>query len=188
MFSLNLKRILQTVGIQIGNNIESQIPDLPPELGGPAGGGWDNYATNGNFDGTAIEDVNAQMVVRTTQSDPSGSPTYSSFNTFANGTFKGRGFQFRATLQTSDPAQNMLLQQLGYTAEMSSRTEQSAVIASGGGAKAVTFSSPFFVGTSALGNLNNFSLKKGAKHNEMPSLEKFIRHKLFCLNKEINKV
>ena len=38
-----------------------------------------------------------------------------------------------------------------------------------------------------LGNLNNFSLKKGAKHNEMPSLEKFIRHKLFCLNKEINK-
>ena len=88
MFSLNLKRILQTIGIEIGNTIESQIPDLPPSLGGPAGGGWDNYATNGNFDGTAIEDVNAQMVVRTTQTDPSGSPTYSSFNTFTNGTFK----------------------------------------------------------------------------------------------------
>ena len=50
----------------------------------------------------------------------------------------------------------MNLQQAGYTATMPSRTEQSAVIASGAGAKAVTFTAPFFVGTSALGNLNNF--------------------------------
>ena len=50
----------------------------------------------------------------------------------------------------------MLLQQLGYTAQMPSRTEQSAVIASGLGAKNVTFTNAFFVGTSALGNLNNF--------------------------------
>ena len=39
---------------------------------------------------------------------------------------------------------------------MPSRTEQSAVIASGAGAKVVTFTAPFFVGTSVLGNLNNF--------------------------------
>ena len=71
----------------------------------------------------------------------------------ANGIFKGRGFQFRATLETADAAQNMNLQQLGYTATLPSRTEQSAVIASGAGAKAVTFTAPFFVGTSALGNL-----------------------------------
>ena len=50
----------------------------------------------------------------------------------------------------------MLIQQLGYSAEMPSRTEQSSVIASGAGAKAVTFTAPFFVGTSALGNLNSF--------------------------------
>ena len=36
------------------------------------------------------------MFVRTTQDDPnSGSPTYSAFQTFANGTYKGRGFQFK---------------------------------------------------------------------------------------------
>ena len=39
---------------------------------------------------------------------------------------------------------------------MLSRTEQSSVIASGAGAKAVTFTAPFFVGTSALGNQNSF--------------------------------
>ena len=73
-----------------------------------------------------------------------------------HGTFKGRGFQFRITLETSDIAQNMNLQQAGYFATMPSRTEQSSVIASGAGAKAVTFTAPFFVGTSGLGNLNNF--------------------------------
>ena len=50
----------------------------------------------------------------------------------------------------------MNLQQAGYTATMQSRTEQSSQITSGAGAKAVTFTAPFFVGTSALGNLNNF--------------------------------
>jgi len=109
-----------------------------------------------DWDGDAADEANAKLAVRTTTDDPSGSPTYTSFNDFANGTFKGRAFQFRVTLETSDPAQNMLLQQLGYSAEMPSRTEQSAVIASGAGAKAVTFTAPFFVGTSALGNLNNF--------------------------------
>jgi len=109
-----------------------------------------------DWDGDAADEANAKLAVRTTTDDPTGSPTYTDFNDFANGTFKARAFQFRVTLETSDPAQNMLLQQLGYSAEMPSRTEQSAVIASGAGAKAVTFTAPFFVGTSALGNLNNF--------------------------------
>jgi len=165
VFSLNLKRILQTIGIEIGNTIESQIPDLPPSLGGPAGGGWDNYATNGNFDGTAIEDVNAQMVVRTTQTNPSGSPTYSGFNTFANGTFKGRGFQFRLNLTSENTGHNINVIQAGFVASFESRTERSyqtggststAPQSSGTSAKTVTFKTPFFVGTSSLGGANAF--------------------------------
>ena len=38
-----------------------------------------------------------------------------------------------------------------------------------------------------LGNLNNFSIEDSVEHNKMPSLEKFIRHKLYCLNHEVNK-
>ena len=167
VFSLNLKRILQTIGIEIGNTIETQIPDLPPSLGGPAGGGWDNYATNGNFDGTAIEDVNAQMVVRTTQTDPSSSPTYSSFNTFANGTFKGRGFQFRLNLTSENTGHNINVIQAGFVASFESRTERSYVtggststapLQSGTSSSGldVTFAKPFFVGTSSLGGANAF--------------------------------
>ncbi len=111
-----------------------------------------NIDTWTDFDGATANDANAKIAVRTSTDMSS----YTDFNDFANGTFKGRGFQFRITLNTNDVAQNMNLQQAGYSATMPSRTEQSAVIASGAGAKAVTFTAPFFVGTSGLGNLNNF--------------------------------
>jgi len=140
-FSLVLKRHFQGVGFYTGDQFDNRT---------------DNIDTWTDFDGTVANDANAKIAVRTTVDNPSSSPTYSDFNDFANGTFKGRGFQFRITLDTADTAQNMNLQQAGYTATMPSRTEQSSVIASGAGAKAVTFTAPFFVGTSALGNLNSF--------------------------------
>jgi len=140
-FSLVLKRHFQGVGFYVGDEFDNRT---------------DNIDTWTDFDGTVANDANAKIAVRTTTDNPSGSPTYTSFNDFSNGVFKGRGFQFRITLETNDVAQNMNLQQAGYTATMPSRTEQSSVIASGAGAKAVTFTAPFFVGTSALGNLNSF--------------------------------
>ena len=140
-FSLVLKRHFQGVGFYVGDQFDNRT---------------DNIDTWTDFDGTIANDVNAKMAVRTTTDNPSSSPTYTSFNDFANGTFKGRGFQFRINIDTADTAQNMNLQQAGYTATMPSRTEQSSVIASGAGAKAVTFTAPFFVGTSGLGNLNSF--------------------------------
>jgi len=136
-FSLVLKRHFQSAGF------------YPSDLFDSKTGLVDTWPT---WDGDVADRVNARLAVRTSTDMSS----YSDFNDFANGTFKGRGFQFRATLETTDPAQNIVVQQLGYSAEMLSRTEQSSVIASGAGAKAVTFTHPFFVGTSALGNLNNF--------------------------------
>ena len=64
--------------------------------------------------------------------------------------------QFKITLESNDVAQNINLQQAGYLATLPSRTEHSSTIASGNGSKSVSFSAPFFVGTSGLGNLNNF--------------------------------
>ena len=136
-FSVTLKRHLQGVGFYAGDLFDNRT---------------DNIDTWTNFDGTEAPDANAKLSVRTSTDMSS----YSDFNDFVNGTFKGRGFQFRATLSTSDTAQNINLQQLGYSASLPSRTEQSAVISSGSAAKAVTFTHPFFVGTSALSNLNNF--------------------------------
>ena len=145
-FSLVLKRHFQGVGFYTGDQFDNRT---------------DNIDTWTDFDGTIANDVNARIGVRTTTANPASSTYQDSdfsgtFNDFANGTFKGRAFQFQITLDTADTAQNMNLQQAGYTASMPSRTEQSSVIASGAGAKVVTFTAPFFVGTSGLSNANNF--------------------------------
>ena len=141
MYSLDLKRHFLTEAFYPSDLFDS-IPDLD---------------ARGDFEGLTATEVNATMQVRVTQDNPNtGSPTYTAFQTFANGTYKGRGFQFKVNLTSDDPAQDIRVFQLGYTASMQRRTEQSAAtIASGAGAKAVTFQHPFFTGTSGLGGVNS---------------------------------
>ena len=80
----------------------------------------------------------------------------SQFNPFVNGTYVARGFKFRCEMDSDDPAQSIEIDQLGYTAELESRTETSlnnagastgGFIASGTSTKSVTFTS-FFTGQS----------------------------------------
>ena len=155
VFSLDLKRVIRSVGFVIGTDIETIIP---------SGSFWDDYAINGNFDGAAADEANCQIQVATSQT---ASGSFGAFNNFANGTFKGRRFKFKLVLETTNVSQNMNVQQAGYTAEFQSRTEQnyqtggststapqqSGTSSSG---KTVTFAAPFFVGTSSLGGANAF--------------------------------
>ena len=105
-----------------------------------------------NFDGTAAEKTNAALLVRTTNDNPSASPTYSSYNNFQSGTFRARAFDFKAELETTDGNENISISELGVDAFMQARTEQSTtLISSGAGAKNVSFAAPFFTGTSAIG-------------------------------------
>ena len=134
----------------------------------PAGSFWDDYAPNGDFDGPQINDTNAAISVSTTNDDPSSNTaTFTPFNDFANGTYKARGFKFRVTLTSEDPAHNLSIQQLGITADFESRTERNYVTGittsnlpqdSGTNANGldVTFANPFFVGTANLGGLRVF--------------------------------
>ena len=155
VFSLDLKRVIRSVGFVTGTDIETLIP---------SGSFWDNYALNGNFDGQAADEANCQIQVATSQT---ASGSFGSFNNFANGTFKGRRFKFKLLLETTNTAQNMNVQQAGYTAEFQSRTEQNYQTGSGtstapqqsgtsASGKTITFGSPFFVGTSGLGGANAF--------------------------------
>ena len=158
VFSLDLKRHFLTEGFYPSDLFDSRglIDDIT------------------DFDGLTATEVNAEMLVRVTQDDPSsGSPTYSEFQTFANGTYKGRGFQFRAKLTSNDTAQDIRVSQLGYTASLQRRTEQGNVIASGAGAKAVTFTNPFFVGTSSLLGANSNLPSVGINAQNMASGDYF---------------
>ena len=157
VFSLDLKRHFLTEGFYPSDLFDSRglIDDIT------------------DFDGLTATEVNAEMLVRVTQDNPSGSPTYTDFQTFANGTYKGRGFQFRAKLTSTDTAQDIRVSQLGYTASLQRRTEQGNVIASGAGAKAVTFTNPFFVGTSSLLGANSNLPSVGINAQNMASGDYF---------------
>ena len=109
-----------------------------------------------DFDGTEADAVNAKLYMRRTNDDPSGSPTYTGWQEIVAGTFVARAFQFKAELTSSDIAQNILIDQLGYETSFQRREEISQLTASGTSTKSITFDNAFFVGTSALGNLNNF--------------------------------
>ena len=158
VFSLDLKRVIRSIGFNIGQDIETLIP-------GPPGILWDDYAAlDNNFDGAAADEANCQIQVATSQS---ASGSFGAFNNFANGTFKGHRFKFKLILETTNTAQNMNVQQAGYSAEFQSRTEQNYQTGSGtstapqqsgtsSSGKTVTFAAPFFVGTSSLGGANAF--------------------------------
>ena len=150
VFSLDLKRVIRSIGFNDGTDIETIIP---------AGSFWDDYATDGNFDGPLADKVNVQIQVALSQT---ASGSFGAFNNFSNGTFKARRFKFKLLLETQSATQNMNVQQAGYTALFESRTErnyqtgggvstapQSSGTSSSG--KAVVFGSPFFTGTSVLG-------------------------------------
>lgn len=121
---------------------------------------WDDRTENidswEDIDGDVVDEVNAELYVRRTDDDPSGTPTYTDWQPLANGMLKARAFQFKVILTSNDTAQNVLVDELGYVAELQQRTEQSSTtIASGTSAKAVTFANAFFTGTSTLGGANS---------------------------------
>mgnify|MGYP003143564478 FL=1 len=127
-----------------------------------------------DFDGTTALDVNAEMQIAVTQDNPgSGSPTYTAFQTFANGTYKGRGFKFKANLVSNDIGQDIQVSQLGYTASLQRRTEQGNLTASGAGAKAITFTHPYFVGTSSILGANSNLPSIGINAQNMASGDYF---------------
>jgi len=159
VFSLDLKRVIRSIGFVIGTDIETLIP---------TGSFWDDYAaTSNNFDGSDADDANCQVLVATSQTS---SGSFGAFNNFANGTFKGHRFKFKLLLVSTNVTQNMNVQQAGYTAEFQSRTEQNYKTGGstssapqnnldGGGspnAKTIIFANSFFVGTSTLGGANAF--------------------------------
>jgi predicted phage tail protein len=159
-YSLDLKRFFVTRAYFPSNLMDSRTGEVDD---------WDDW------DGAAAAGVNAKLYLRSTSDDPSGTPTWSSWQEFVNGTFKGRGFQFKSELTSNDIAQNILIDELGYEATFQRRQEQSVgSIASGAGAKTVTFDKPFFTGTSALGGVNSSLPSVGITAQNMATGDYFV--------------
>jgi hypothetical protein len=110
-----------------------------------------------DFDGTDADAVNAKLYFRSTVDDPTGTPTYGSWQEFVSGTFDARAFQFKAELNSSDIAQNILIDELGFEATFQRRQENSnGTTASGTSTKSVAFDKAFFTGATGLGGANAY--------------------------------
>ena len=94
----------------------------------------------GLFDGTSADAVNAVTYVRTTNDDPSGSPTYGPWTEFVAGIIQGRGIQIKTELTTTSPNINLAADQLGATLQLRRRTETGT----GTSGNAVTFGNAFY--------------------------------------------
>ena len=111
-----------------------------------------------DWDGGEILSVDAKLYVRATDDDPaSGGATWSGWKEFINGTFTGRGFDFKTILSSDNVDENIMVDELGYTATLQRRQEQSnGLVASGAGSKTVNFAKNFFIGTGSLGGSNAY--------------------------------
>jgi predicted phage tail protein len=159
VFSLDLRRYFVTRGF------------LPSDLIDSRNGLVDDWS---DWDGGVIDSVNAKLYLRRTPDNPSSSPVYSDWQEFVNGTFLGRGFQFKAELTSSDPAENILVDELGFDATFQRRQEQSAgPTASGAGTLTVTFDKAFFTGTTTLGGVNTSRPSIGIVAQDMDSGDYF---------------
>ena len=141
-FSLDLKRHFVTRGYLPADDFDS-IADVD--------------AIN-NWDGAAVLNVDAKLYMRSTDNDPaSGGATWTGWKEFINGTFTGRGFDFKTILTSTNVDENILVDELGYTASLQRRQEQSTgTVASGAGSKTVNFAKNFFTGTGSLGGSNAY--------------------------------
>ena len=104
---------------------------------------WGSIDTVGSANANATKG-NAAVYVRSTNDNPSGSPTWSAYKEFSNVLITGRAFQFKAILTSNDTTQNIAVTELGATLELQGRTESiSTPVTTGSSQYTVSFSKPF---------------------------------------------
>jgi hypothetical protein len=112
-----------------------------------AGALWDDKTGDIDTWGT-IDDLgdrtNALMYVRSTTDNPAGTPTWGEWREFANATVRGRGFQFKVVLTTTDATQVPVVTNASVAVELQQRTEASAVITSSAALTTYSFDVPFY--------------------------------------------
>ena len=99
----------------------------------------------GNFDGdvNAFDDTDAELQVRYTQDDPSGTPTWTSWRTFTVGDYTAWGMEFRLKMTTTDTQATPIVTAASVVVDMPDRVESQNDLSSGASSYAVTFPSAF---------------------------------------------
>lgn len=130
VYTCRVTATLETLSIDSLNAVDDRLDEIDS---------W------GSIDGPEISDVNAQLFVATTDDDPGGSPTWSSWRPFIIGDYKARGFKFRLGLQSRSLDHNIEVHSLAVSVDMPDREDGARNVASGTGTYSVVYTlSPGF--------------------------------------------
>jgi predicted phage tail protein len=109
---------------------------------------WDQRVelmdTWSDIDGSIVNDVDAQLYIRTTEDDPGASPTWTVWKRIASGEYTARAFQFQLRMTSANENHNGYIRQLGVTVDMADRVENLGPIASGTSVYSVAYQYPFY--------------------------------------------
>ena len=132
-YDVNLRKVLEASSFNLNNLWDDRV-DLIDD--------WGYIDQVGGV--TEATKCNAAVYVRSTDDDPSGSPTWSSYKEFSNVLITGRAFQFKAILTSNDTNQNIAVTKLGAKLELQGRTESiSTPVTTGSSQYTVSFTNPF---------------------------------------------
>jgi len=129
VFDVNLRRIIVSQPFQPGDFWDDKIDLI------------DTWPT---IDADNLDAVAALLYVRTTNTDPAGSPTYTDWQEFSNAIVRGRGFQFKTSATSEETSQNILITELGVDMELQQRMEQSDILTATAGTNTITFEDSFY--------------------------------------------
>lgn len=93
-----------------------------------------------------IVDASITFEVRYSNDDPSGSPTWSDWETFTIGSYRHRAFEFRLTAVVASQLYTVEVSELSLTADKADVTHRGYSTSSGTGQVSVTFPTPFYGG------------------------------------------
>lgn len=109
----------------------------------------DSYANIASLDNFAGPLANAaiQIYVSTTEDDPTGSPTWSSYTLLTIGSYTARGLRFRLEIIADDSNVDVTVQNLDVTLDKKDIIKTGQSTSSSSNDTTVTFAEPFYGGT-----------------------------------------
>ena len=96
-----------------------------------------------DFDGSAPTGAEVQLYVRTTEDDPAGSPTWSSWRNFTSAQLRARAYEVKAEFSTENNNEQIAVDQLRIDSDMATRSERNSGTSSTSADVSVTYNNAF---------------------------------------------
>jgi predicted phage tail protein len=130
VYPTRISSTLEVQAFDIGNLIDQRLDNIDD---------WQD------IDGAFIDDVNAELYMRTTEDNPSGTPTWTAWKRVVTGEYSMRGAQFELRCTSGTPTHNIFIKTLAVTLDMPDRSEEFKGLVSGLGLTyRVNYAEPFW--------------------------------------------